>query len=222
MSNLGIVRRVGNIDIELYGVNQQRLIEAHAVYKKYIYDHSKKLNKNSLKNPPFVTKQGNDSTKQTFLIFMDTKNEGAYLKALQELGTACLMFSGLDTENSTMFLVDEADVAERAAKNIGITITPDDYVTVKFVDGGLPEPQADIDPELVDGRGVGEMMVFAVGFKNFLDSNDLELKGGDLFRVEPIPIMPDEFNKNRESCQETLAFAGLWSNEVLRGGNNAE
>lgn len=221
-----IVRRISNIDVELYGENTERLVTAHSIFKRYIYEHRITLDKTSLKRPPFVTKEGNDSTKQTFIIFIDSKNEGNYLKALQELGTACLMWSGLNDENVSMFLVDEPEVAERAAKNIGITITPEDYVTVKFVDAGLPEPASDIEPELRVGRGVGEMLVFAIGFKGFLEENELTLKNESIFEASPMPIPPEDLRKHRESCQATLAFASLWRNEVnsevSRGGNNAE
>ena len=130
------------------------------------------------------------------------------------------MWSGFDTEDATMFLVDEPDVAERAAKNIGITIGPADYVTVVFVDAGLPEPKE--DPQLMDGRGVGEMLVFAIGFNGFLKENGLELQGDSGLDVEALPVPPEERVKYQESCREALAFANLWSNEVLRGGTNAE
>lgn len=216
----GIVRRVSGVDIEVYGENKEHLIFAQTVYQDYVRRHHDKLDKSSLKKPPFVTKEGNDPSKQTFLIFIPSDKEGAFLKALHEVGAASQMWSGFDTDDATMFLVDEADVAERAAKNVGITLGPADYVTVVFVDAGLPEPKE--DPQLLDGRGVGEMLVFAIGFSGFLQENGLELIGGSDFEVEALPIPPEERVRYQESCREALALAGLWSNEVLRGGQNAE
>ncbi|MDY6340164.1 MAG: hypothetical protein SPL61_11105 [Saccharofermentans sp.] len=216
----GIVRRVSGVDIEVYGEDKNRLIFAQTVYQDYVRRHHDKLDKNSLKKPPFVTKEGNDPSKQTFLIFIPSDKEGSFLKALHEVGAASQMWSGFDTEDATMFLVDEPDVAERAAKNIGITIGPADYVTVVFVDAGLPEPKE--DPQLLDGRGVGEMLVFAIGFNGFLKENGFEIQGDSGLDVEALPVPPEERVKYQESCREALAFANLWSNEVLRGGTNAE
>lgn len=216
----GIVRRVSGVDIEVYGENKDHLIFAQTVYHDYVRRHHDTLDKNSLKKPPFVTKEGNDPSKQTFLIFIPSDKEGAFSRALHEVGAASQMWSGFDTDDATMFLVDEADVAERAAKNIGITIGPSDYVTVVFVDAGLPEPKE--DSQLLDGRGVGEMLVFAIGFSSFLKENELELKEGLDFEVEALPIPPEERSRYQESCREALAFSNLWSNEVLRGGTNAE
>lgn len=216
-NGLGIVRRVCGVDVEVYGVDKERLQFAQTIYQDYIKRHSNKLDKNSLKKPPFVTKEGNDPSKQTFLIFIPANKEGAFLKALHDVGAASQMWSGFDSDSATMFLVDEPDVAERAAKNIGLTIGPGDYVTVVFVDAGLPEPKEE-DPVLLDGRGVGEMLVFAVGFAGFLAENELELQGGASFEVESLPVPPEQRKKYLESCQETLAFAGLWSNDVLRSG----
>lgn len=217
----GIVRRVCGVDIEVYGENVDKLKFAQTIYQDYIKSHYSALTKDSLKKPPFVTKPGNDSTKQTFLVFVPSEKEGEYLKALHKYGAASLMWPGFDTNDATMFLVDEADVAERAAKSVGLALTTDDYVTVIFVDAGLPEPSE--DPQLMDGRGVGEMLVFAVGFAGFLKDNDLELIDELKLESELIPIPPEEFKKYKEHCQEALAFAGLWSNDVLRGGqSNAE
>lgn len=216
----GIVRRICGVDVEVYGVDEKRITFAQTVYQDYIRKHSSALDKNSLKKPPFVTKEGNDSSKQTFLIFVPYNKEGAYLKALHEVGAASQMWAGFDTNNETMFLVDEPDVAERAAKNIGLKIGPSDYATIVFVDAGLPEPTE--DPALLDGRGVGEMLAFAVGFSGFLEENGFEIKNNDMFEVEDLPVPPDERQKYQESCREALAFAGLWSDEVMRGEKNAE
>lgn len=217
----GIVRRVSGVDVEVYGESVEKLKFAQTVYQDYIKSHYQSLNKDSLKKPPFVTKAGNDSSKQTFLIFVPSEKEGDYLKALHKYGAASQMWAGFDTNDVTMFLVDEADVAERAARSVGLTLTPDDYVTVVFVDAGLPEPKE--DPQLMDGRGVGEMLVFAIGFSGFLADNDLELIGGSDFEAEALPVPPGERSKYLETCQESLAFAGAWSDEVLRGGTpNAE
>lgn len=216
----GIVRRVCSVDVEVYGEDVEKIKFAQTVYQDYIRRHAKDLDKSSLKHPPFVTKNGNDSAKQTFLIFIPSDKEGPFLRALHEVGAASQMWSGFDTDDYTMFLVDEADVAERAAKNIGLEIGPGDYVTIVFVDAGLPEPKD--DPAFVVGRGVGEMLEFAVGFKGFLEENDMELIDEVPFEVEDLPIPPDEQRRYKESCREALAFAGLWKNEVLRGGTNAE
>jgi hypothetical protein len=217
----GIVRRVSGVDVEVYGEDAERIKFAQTVYQDYIRRHANTLDKNSLKKPPFVTKAGNDASKQTFLIFIPNDKEGAFLKALHEVGAASQMWAGFDTNDATMFLVDEPDVAERAAKNIGIEIGPGDYVTIVFVDAGLPEPKEE-DPALLDGRGVGEMLVFAIGFAGFMEENGLELLADAGFEVEALPVPPEERMKYKESCQEALAFAGLWSDSVLRGGTNAE
>jgi hypothetical protein len=61
------------------------------------------------------------------------------------------------------------DVAERAAKMAGITLSKEDYITVVFTDEGLQEPSPDGGIGSEDVRGVGESLVFAIGFLHLLE-----------------------------------------------------
>lgn len=164
-----IVRNVLGVGIETYGENEDCLVLAHSLYSGFIMSHKRTINEDSLKNPPFTTKRGGDSTTQSFILFVPNDKEGAMLDALHEVGAACCMWSGFGDDSKTLFLVDEPDVAERAAKMAGITLSKEDYITVVFTDEGLQEssPDGSIGSGCV--RGVGESLVFAIGFLHLLE-----------------------------------------------------
>lgn len=188
-----IVRTMYGVGIEAYGESQDNLVLVHSLYNNYILTHRRTLNKESLKNPPFTTRRGGDSSKQSFVLFIPNDKEGAMLKALHEVGAACSMWSGFGENSKTLFLVDEPDVAERAAKMAGVELSKEDYITIIFTDEGLQEASLDDSIGLVDVRGVGESLIFAIGFLHLLES-----EGWTYPALPERFFSPQEFNEFKE------------------------